>query len=60
MQIEKGFKIKPNIKRYSKKVHHKQKRLEAKQINKSNPQYNRYTDGWVIQFTTIKLMKHEF
>jgi len=31
-----------------KKRHHKQKRRELKDIDKPNPQYNRYSDGWVF------------
>lgn len=34
--------------KYAKKLHHRQKRREAKNINNPTPQYNRYTDGWVL------------
>ena len=50
-QIDKGW-LKQYItskdSKYAKKLHHRQKRREAKNIENDNPQYNRYTDGWVM------------
>ena len=51
MQIDKGSLrkyCKPGEKKFAKKQHKRQKRRKAKDIEKPNPQHNRYTDGWVM------------
>ena len=34
--------------RYNKRQHHREKRRQAKDINKPHPMYNRYSDGWFL------------
>lgn len=51
MQIEKGAirkYFKAVEKKYLKKAHNRKKRMQSKNINMPNPQYNRYDGGWFL------------
>lgn len=39
---------KMNDKRWAKKMHKREKRRQAKNLQNENPQYNRYTSGWLM------------
>ena len=50
-QIDKGAVksfIKMKEKRFAKKLHRRQKRRKAKNIENENPKHNRYTDKWCM------------